>query len=188
MGITNYEDKATGEIVFSDSFKKTKENKFYFEVDTKMMVPKTDSDVDIGANPSAEEEGETYDQDETTKARIPDVVNSAPLKEGFFSKKIVKDYLVSINKDLVEKHGKESEEFKEFKAWGIEFLQWFNEKLKEDKEFFKIYHSPKGLDELGGSDCLPILAYYGKEEDDEDKDKEGPTLLYFKHFLEEVRY
>lgn len=90
-----YRDVITGDEMFSDAFKITEIDDMAFEVDCKMVSMKSGVDVDIGANPSAEEGGDDAGPsgEDGGAATVNNVVYSFRLSETQFDKKAYMTYI-----------------------------------------------------------------------------------------------
>jgi len=84
-----YEDILTGDEMFSDAFKVSEVDDIVYEVNCAMITVK-DCDVDIGANPSAEEADEGVEEGAKT---VNNVVHSFRLQSTPFDKKTFLTYL-----------------------------------------------------------------------------------------------
>ncbi|TRM67788.1 Mss4-like protein [Schizophyllum amplum] len=84
-----YEDVTTGDEMFSDAFPIKEVDDIVYEVDCQMIVVK-EGDVDIGANPSAEEQEEAL---EAGASQVNNVVHSFRLQSTQFDKKSFLTYL-----------------------------------------------------------------------------------------------
>ncbi|KAI9504061.1 hypothetical protein GGI25_001386 [Coemansia spiralis] len=93
-----YTDIISGDELFSDAFD-IKFSGAAAEVDCKMVVVK-EGDVDIGANPSAEEAEEGVDNTENT---VNNVVHAGRLQQTQFDKKTYMTYIKGYMKALAEK-------------------------------------------------------------------------------------
>jgi len=85
-----YQDAISGDEMFSDAFPLKLVDDIVYEVDCAMIVVRAGADVDIGANPSAEEQDEALEDGATT---VNNVVNSFRLKPTSFDKKSYLTYL-----------------------------------------------------------------------------------------------
>ncbi|KAJ6599021.1 translationally controlled tumor-associated [Mycena vulgaris] len=84
-----YEDILTGDEMFSDAFPVKLVDDIVYEVDCSMIVVKP-GDVDIGANPSSEEQEEALEEGAT---QVNNVVFSFRLQSTSFDKKSFLGYL-----------------------------------------------------------------------------------------------
>jgi len=92
-----YTDILTGDEMFSDAFPLKEIDKIAYEVDCQMIVVKAGADVDIGANPSQEEQDEALEEG---AVQINNVVHSFRLQSTQFDKKSYVTYLKSYMKAL----------------------------------------------------------------------------------------
>ncbi|KAF8621626.1 hypothetical protein AX15_007644 [Amanita polypyramis BW_CC] len=84
-----YTDILTGDEMFSDAFPIKTVDDIVYEVDCAMMIVK-DGDVNIGANPSAEDQDEALEDGAQT---VNNVVHSFRLQPTSFDKKTFLTYL-----------------------------------------------------------------------------------------------
>ncbi|KAJ1308918.1 hypothetical protein OPQ81_004603 [Rhizoctonia solani] len=94
-----YKDIITGDEIVSDAYKIQLVDDIVYEVDCAMIVVK-EGEVDIGANPSAEEADETL---EDGAKQVNNVVHSFRLQPTTFDKKSYLTYLKGYMKALKEK-------------------------------------------------------------------------------------
>jgi len=85
-----YSDIITGDEMFSDAFPIKIVDDIVFEVDCQLVQVKKGADVDIGANPSAEEQEEALEEG---AVQVNNVVHSFRLQETQFDKKSFLTYL-----------------------------------------------------------------------------------------------
>lgn len=85
-----FEDVISGDEMVSDAFKLKEIDDIVYEVDCK-MVKKGGDNIDIGANPSAEEAEEALD--EPSAETVNDVIDGFRLKPTSFDKKSYLGYL-----------------------------------------------------------------------------------------------
>ncbi|KAG9021091.1 hypothetical protein FS837_007586, partial [Tulasnella sp. UAMH 9824] len=115
-----YEDIISGDELFSDAFPMKLVDDIVYEVDCAMIVVK-DGDVDIGANPSAEEVEEAL---EDGAQQVNNVVHSFRLQSTGFDKKgyltHLKQYMKAVEAKLTES-GKDASEIKKFKDGAQKF-------------------------------------------------------------------
>ncbi|KAI4526561.1 translationally controlled tumor-associated [Schizophyllum commune Tattone D] len=97
-----YEDILTGDEMFSDAFPIKLVDDTVYEVDCQMIVVK-EGDVDIGANPSQEEQDEAI---ENGAQQVNNVVHSFRLQSTQFDKKsyltYLKGYMKAVKAKLAE--------------------------------------------------------------------------------------
>ncbi|KAK6265377.1 hypothetical protein QUC31_016214 [Theobroma cacao] len=164
-----YQDLLCGDELLSDSFPyKEIENGMLWEVEGKWVV-KGSVDVDIGANPSAED-GEEDEGVDDQAVKVVDIVDTFRLQEQPpFDKKQFVTYMKRLIKNLTPKlEGEKAETFKKHIEGATKFLL---SKLK-DLQFF--------VGESMHDDGCLVFAYY----------KDGavdPTFLYFAYALKEVK-
>ncbi|KAG2271774.1 hypothetical protein Bca52824_066329 [Brassica carinata] len=163
-----YQDLLTGDELLSDSFPyKEIENGILWEVEGKWTTVGA-VDVNIGANPSAEEGGEDEGVDDTTQ-KVVDIVDTFRLQEQpTYDKKGFIAYIKKYIKLLTPKLNEEDQAA--FKK-GIEGATKFLLPKLNDFQFF--------VGEGMHDDSTLVFAYY----------KEGatnPTFLYFGHGLKEI--
>ncbi|KAK0453695.1 translationally controlled tumor-associated [Armillaria borealis] len=98
-----YEDVISGDEMFSDAFPLKLVDDIVFEVDCQTITIKPGADVDIGANPSAEEQDEGLEEGAT---QVNNVVHSFRLQSTAFDKKsfllYLKGYMKSVKAKLAE--------------------------------------------------------------------------------------
>jgi len=97
-----YEDILTGDEMFSDAFPLKEVDEIVYEVDCALMIVK-EGNVDIGANPSAEETAEALEDGAT---QVNNVVHSFRLQSTSFDKKsylaYLKGYMKAVKAKLQE--------------------------------------------------------------------------------------
>ncbi|OCH94111.1 translationally controlled tumor-associated [Obba rivulosa] len=98
-----YSDILTDDEMFSDAFPIKVIDDVVFEVDCQLITVKEGADVDIGANPSAEEQDEQLEEGAT---QVNNVVHSFRLQQTSFDKKsfltYLKGYMKSVKSKLEE--------------------------------------------------------------------------------------
>ncbi|KAF7355351.1 Spindle pole body component [Mycena sanguinolenta] len=98
-----YEDILTGDEMFSDAFPVKVIEDIVYEVNCSMITVKAGADVDIGANPSAEEQEEALDDD---AKQVNNVAHSFRLQSTTFDKKsfltYLKGYMKAVKAKLAE--------------------------------------------------------------------------------------
>ncbi|KIP10415.1 hypothetical protein PHLGIDRAFT_125610 [Phlebiopsis gigantea 11061_1 CR5-6] len=164
-----YEDIITGDEMFSDAFPVKEIDGVAYEVDCQMITVKEGADVDIGANPSAEEGGDELEDGMIT---INNVVHSFRLQSTGFDKKsyltYLKGYMKSVKAKLQETNPDQVEEFE--KA-----AQGFAKKIVgsfKDYEFFTGESmNPEGM--------VALLNFR--------EDGVTPYLTFWKHGLKQVK-
>ncbi|KAG9006055.1 hypothetical protein FRB94_001036 [Tulasnella sp. JGI-2019a] len=98
-----YSDILTGDEMFSDAFPVKLVDDIVYEVDCQLVTVKQGADVDIGANPSAEEGGD--DALEEGSTQVNNVVHSFRLQSTSFDKKSYLTYLKGYMKAVKGKLG-----------------------------------------------------------------------------------
>ncbi|KAI0638182.1 translationally controlled tumor-associated [Trametes polyzona] len=98
-----YSDVISGDEMFSDAFPIKEVDDIVYEVDCQMITVKPGADVDIGANPSAEEQEEALEEGAT---QVNNVVYSFRLQSTQFDKKsyltYLKGYMKAVKQHLQE--------------------------------------------------------------------------------------
>ncbi|KAN0131323.1 Mss4-like protein [Lactarius tabidus] len=98
-----YSDILSGDEIFSDAFPLKEVDDIVYEVDCQMITVKAGADVDIGANPSAEEQDESLEDGATS---VNNVVHSFRLQPTTFEKKSylahLKGYMKAVKAKLPE--------------------------------------------------------------------------------------
>ncbi|KAF9268024.1 translationally controlled tumor-associated [Marasmius fiardii PR-910] len=94
-----YTDVVCGDEMFSDAFPLKTVDDIVYEVDCTMIIVKGGADIDIGANPSAEEAQEAL---EDGAAQVNNVVHSFRLQSTIFDKKSYLSHLKSYMKAVKE--------------------------------------------------------------------------------------
>ncbi|KAF8812484.1 translationally-controlled tumor protein [Phlegmacium glaucopus] len=95
-----YEDILSGDELFSDAFALKLVDDVVYEVDCQLIVVKAGADIDIGANPSPEEQEEALEDGAT---QVNNVVHSFRLQSTTFDKKSYLTYLKGYMKAVKEK-------------------------------------------------------------------------------------
>ncbi|KAK0230721.1 translationally controlled tumor-associated [Armillaria fumosa] len=95
-----YEDVISGDEMFSDAFPLKLVDDIVFEVECQTITIKPGADVDIGANPSAEEQEEGLEEGAT---QVNNVVHSFRLQSTAFDKKSFLSYLKGYMKTVKAK-------------------------------------------------------------------------------------
>jgi hypothetical protein len=98
-----YTDILTGDEMFSDAFPLKAVDDIVYEVDCQMVTVKAGADVDIGANPSADDQDEVLEDGET---KVNNVAHSFRLQSTAFDKKsylgYLKGYMKAVKAGLAE--------------------------------------------------------------------------------------
>lgn len=168
-----FTDILTGDELLSDAYPMTEIlDGFFYEVEGKWVTKSTDVNVDIGANPSAEEEEEGTD---STTVKVVDLIDAFKLTELFNVDKkefgrLAKQWSGNISKALEGKP-----ELDEFKAKAGEGMKFILSKVKDMQFFYGESYANSGDD-----NGTLVYAYYKEG-------KESPTFLYPKLALKEVK-
>lgn len=129
-----FTDILNGDEVFSDAYPHKVVDDIVYEVDCQMIVVK-DGDVDIGANPSAEETAEAL---EDGAKQVNNVIHSFRLQPTTFEKKqyltYLKDYMKRVKAEL-EKNGASEDEVKGFTTGAQKYASKIIANFK-DYEFY----------------------------------------------------
>lgn len=165
-----YKDLITGDEIISDSYNLKEINGVAYEADCKKITIGNDN-IDIGANPSAEEGDEGIEDNAQT---VIDVIHSFRLSETSFDKKSylshLKAYMKTV-KDKMKEKGASEDEIKEF----VEGAQKFAKKIVGN---FKDYEFLIG--ESMDPDGMVILLNYRE-------DGITPYVTVWKHGLSEMK-
>jgi len=98
-----YEDLISGNEMFSDAFPLKEVDGIVYEVDCQLITVKQGADIDIGANPSAEEQEEALADG---AEQVNNVVHSFRLQSTTFDKKAyttyIKGYMKAVKAKLAE--------------------------------------------------------------------------------------
>ncbi|KAI9853312.1 MAG: hypothetical protein M1824_001342 [Vezdaea acicularis] len=105
-----YKDIITGDEIISDSYDLKEVDSIVYEVDCKMITKGGEENINIGANPSAEEQEEEMD---TEKAQVIDIVDAFRLHLTQFDKKSyqthLKGYMKAVKSKLQEQDAPEAQ-------------------------------------------------------------------------------
>ncbi|CAL5219025.1 g783 [Coccomyxa viridis] len=162
-----FKDRISGDEMFADSYPMREiQDGFFYEVDGKWTTV-GDVDIDIGANPSAEEAEEGV---ESTDRNTVDIIESFRLNEQpTYDKKQFMGWAKEWSQSLLKKlSDEEAADFKAKSSAGIKFLLG---KLKELQFFFG---------ESMDTEATLCFAYYKDGASD-------PTFIFFKHGLLEQK-
>ncbi|CAG8448941.1 10012_t:CDS:2 [Ambispora leptoticha] len=98
-----YKDVINGEEIVSDAYNLKEVDDFAYEADGRLITVKAGADVDIGANPSAEEQEEALEEGST---QVIDIVHAFRLQSATFDKKSymshIKVYMKKIKEHLTK--------------------------------------------------------------------------------------
>jgi len=160
-----YEDILTGDEMFSDAFPMKLVDDIAYEVDCQMIDVK-EGDVDIGANPSAEEQDEAL---EDGPAKVNNVVHSFRLQATSFDKKSYLTYLKGYMKAVTEKL--DAAAVDNFKAGANVFAKKIVGNFKDYEFYTGESMNPDGM--------VALLNYR--------EDGVTPYFTFWKHGLKEVK-
>jgi hypothetical protein len=160
-----YKDSITEDEMFSDSFPMKLIDEVVYEVDCSMMIIKQGADVNIGANPSAEEQAEAL---EDGAVSVNNIVYSFRLQSTGFDKKSYMTHLKGYMKAIKPTEGPAKEEF-ESKANAVAKRILANFK---DYEFY--------IGESMNPDGMVALLNYRE-------DGVTPYFTFWKHGLKEIK-
>jgi len=108
-----YSDVISGDEMVSDAFNLKEIDDIVYEVDCRMVKKGNDNNIDIGANPSAEEAEEALD--DAGGETVNDVIDAFKLKPTQFDKKgylgYLKGYMKAVKAHLLEKNPDRVEAF-----------------------------------------------------------------------------
>lgn len=165
-----YEDIITGDEMFSDAFPLKIVDDIAFEVDCSMITVK-EGDVDIGANPSAEEQEESLEEG---AQQVNNVVHSFRLQSTVFDKKsyltYLKDYMKAVKAKMVEK-GESTDAISAFEKGAQTFAKKIVGGFKDYEFYIGESMNPDGM--------VALLNYR--------EDGVTPYLTFWKHGLREVK-
>ncbi|PNS15153.1 hypothetical protein CAC42_8154 [Sphaceloma murrayae] len=166
-----YKDVITGDEVLSDSYDIKEVDGVIYEADCKKITVGGDN-IDIGANPSAEEGGDEGAED--ASQTVLDIVHSFRLNETSFDKKQylshLKGYMKKV-KDAMKTRGASEEEIKTFETGASAFAKKIVANFK-DYEFL--------IGESMDPDGAVILLNYRE-------DGVTPYVSIWKHGLSEMK-
>ncbi|KAJ1665380.1 Ribosome associating protein [Coemansia sp. RSA 1813] len=163
-----FSDVLTGDELFSDAFD-TIQNGAAIEIDCKMEVV-SEGDVDIGANPSAEDVEEAIENGAET---VNNVVYAGRLQSTNFDKKSYMTYIKGYMKDLtkyLEEH--EPERVEGFKKEATELVKKILGNFKDYEFYTGESMNPEGM--------VALLNYR--------EDGTTPYMIFFKDGLKSQKY
>lgn len=164
-----YTDILTGDEMVSDAFNLKEVDDIVYEVDCRTITVKPGADVDIGANPSAEEQEEAVEDGAIT---VNDVVYSFRLQSTSFDKKsylaYLKGYMKAVKAKLQETNPSRVEAFEKG-------AQTFAKKIVGNFKDFEFY-TGEGMNPDG---MVALLNYR--------EDGTTPYLVFWKDGLKEVK-
>ncbi|KAF8351414.1 translationally controlled tumor-associated [Amanita rubescens] len=164
-----YSDVLTGDEMFSDAFPMKEIDEIVYEVNCSMITVK-DGDVDIGANPSAEEGGD--DAMEDGAKTVNNVVHSFRLQQTSFDKKsyltYLKGYMKAVKAELQNSNPERVEAFEKG-------AQTFAKKVVAGFKDFEFYTG----ESMNPDGMVALLNYR--------EDGITPYFTFWKHGLKEVK-
>lgn len=164
-----FKDIISGDEMISDAYDIKEVDGAVFEVDSQMITVKAGEDVDIGANPSAEDADEALEEGAT---QVNNVVYSFRLQETSFDKKsfmtYIKGYMKAV-KAYLQEHN--PDEVSNFEKGATAYVKKVIANFK-DYEFF----TGEGMDPEG----MVVMLNYRE-------DGVTPYLIFWKHGLKEEK-
>ncbi|CAG7848681.1 Translationally-controlled tumor protein homolog Short=TCTP [Serendipita indica DSM 11827] len=160
-----YKDIISDDEMFSDAFPVKLVDDIVYEVDCAMITVK-EGDVDIGANPSAEEAGETLDD---TAQTVNNVVHSFRLQSTTFDKKSYLAYLKGYMKAI--KAQLPADQVEAFEKGAAAYAKVIVAKFKDYEFYTGENMNPEGM--------VALLNYR--------EDQVTPYFTFWKHGLKEVK-
>lgn len=162
-----FKDIVSGDELLSDAYDIETVDNAVYEVNSQMIIVKPGADVDIGANPSAEDADEAL---EDGAMSINNVVYSFRLQETSFDKKsfvtYIKGYMKRVKAELTEKN---PDQVPVFEKGAAAYVKKIVANFK-DYEFF----TGESMD----PDGMIVLLNYRE-------DGTTPYLIFWKHGLSE---
>ncbi|GJE87457.1 translationally controlled tumor-like protein [Phanerochaete sordida] len=166
-----YEDIITGDEMFSDAFPIKEIDGIAYEVDCALVTVKPGADIDIGANPSAEEADEGVEDGAIT---INNVVHSFRLQSTSFDKKsyltYLKGYMKSVKAKLQET-GASADDVTAFEKGAQDFAKKIVGSFKDFEFYTGESMNPDGM--------VALLNYR--------EDGVTPYITFWKHGLKQVK-
>jgi hypothetical protein len=164
-----YSDVVSGDEMFSDAFPVKLVDDIVYEVNCKTIVVKPGADINIGANPSSEDQDEAL---EDGAKQVNDVVHSFRLQSSPFDKKAyltyIKGYMKSVKKHLEEHH---PEKVKDFEAGAAVYVKKIVANFKDYEFYVGEGMNPDGM--------VALLNYR--------EDGITPYFTFWKHGLKEIK-
>jgi len=168
-----FTDVITGCEMVSDAYDPKEVDGMFLEVDCAMIIVK-EGEVDIGGNPSAEEQAEALEDGAT---QVNNVVYSFRLQQTSFDAKSYKTYVKGYSKALLAKL---SETDKEAAAAFKKGAQAALTKIMENFKNYEFYYGETPIDEATGSEGMVALLNYRE-------DGVTPYFTFWKHGLKSVK-
>ncbi|KAH9062712.1 translationally controlled tumor-associated [Lactarius vividus] len=164
-----YSDILTDDEMFSDAFPIKEVDDIVYEVDCQVITVKAGADVDIGANPSAEEQ---EDAPEDGATQVNNVVHSFRLQSTTFDKKSFLTYLKGYMKAVKEKLSKDKpESVDQFEKGATTYAKKIIANFKDYEFYIGESMNPDGM--------VALLNYR--------EDGVTPYFTFWKHGLKEVK-
>ncbi|CEP14329.1 hypothetical protein [Parasitella parasitica] len=166
-----YMDIISGDELFSDAFTPVLIDDVLYEVDCKMITIGNDN-VDIGANPSAEDAPDEIMDDAKT---VNNLVHTSRLEPTIFNKKAYISYIKGYMKEIkskMETNGVEPEDIEDFE-------KKITPKVKEILKKYDDYEFYTG--ESRNPEAMVALLNYRE-------DGITPYFTFFKHGLKEQKF
>ncbi|PSR77280.1 hypothetical protein EW026_g4036 [Hermanssonia centrifuga] len=164
-----YEDILSGDEMFSDAFPIKEVDNIVYEVDCQLITVKAGADIDIGANPSAEDAEDALEEGAT---QVNNVAHSFRLQSTSFDKKsfltYLKGYMKAVKAKLQDTNPGAVEEFEKG-------AQAFAKKLVANFKDYEFYTGEK-MDPDG---MVALLNYR--------EDGVTPYFTFWKHGLKQVK-
>ncbi|EJF61231.1 translationally controlled tumor-associated [Dichomitus squalens] len=166
-----FQDAITDDEMFSDAFPIKEVDGIVYEVDCQLITVKAGADVDIGANPSAEEQDEDVDDG---AQQVNNVVYSFRLQSTSFDKKsyltYLKSYMKAVKSYLQEK-GTDEAEINAFEKGAQNFAKKIVANFKDYEFYTGENMNPDGM--------VALLNYR--------EDGITPYFTFWKHGLKEIK-
>lgn len=168
-----FEDIISGDEMFSDAFPMKEVDGIAYEVNCQMIIVK-EGDVDIGANPSAEEQEEALEAGATT---VNNIAHSFRLQSTVYDKKAylahLKSYMKAVAEKIAEKEDPETAAaaVADFKAKANDFAKKIVGKFKDYEFYTGENMNPDGM--------VALLNYRD--------DGVTPYFTFWKHGLKQVK-
>jgi len=163
-----YSDVITGDEMFSDAFPVKEIDGIVYEVDCALITIK-EGDVDIGANPSAEEANEALEEGAT---QVNNVIHSFRRQSTQFDKKSyvthIKDYMKAVKAHLQTAN---ADAVADFEKGAQSFVKKVVANIKDYEFYTGESMNPDGM--------VALLNYR--------EDGITPYFLFWKHGLKEVK-
>ncbi|KAH9938156.1 translationally controlled tumor-associated [Fomitopsis serialis] len=165
-----YNDVISGDELFSDAFPTKEIDDIVYEVNCSMITVKQGADVDIGANPSAEEQDEGVEEGAT---QVNNVVYSHRLQSTVFDKKSylvhLKSYMKAVKAELEKSNPSRVDAFEKG-------AQAFAKKIVANFKDFEFYTG-----ESMNPDGMVVLLNYRE-------DGVTPYFTFWKDGVKEIKY